>query len=223
MKIEKSETFIVGTFLAIAGGFLDGYTFICRGGIFANAQTGNMIFSALSLTSGDFYMALFYVLPVIFFAFGVFISEFMKVRYSDAKKISWQQISLVLEIIVLIVVSFIPSDDLNVWVNISIAIVCGIQVQSFRKLHGNAYATTMCTGNLRSASECMFYGFIQKDEQMKRKAFLYFCIIFIFLLGVLIGAFATYVLNEHSIIIAAIILAFPLIYIHNFSADKSQI
>ena len=37
-EIQLSESFSVAIVLAIAGGFLDAYTFICRGGVFANAQ-----------------------------------------------------------------------------------------------------------------------------------------------------------------------------------------
>ena len=36
-----SETFALGALLAAAGGFLDAYTYLLRGGVFANAQTGN--------------------------------------------------------------------------------------------------------------------------------------------------------------------------------------
>ena len=46
MKIrlkKASESYIVGVLLAIAGGFLDVYTYISRGGVFANAQTGNIV------------------------------------------------------------------------------------------------------------------------------------------------------------------------------------
>ena len=39
---QMSETFRVGALLACVGGFLDAYTFLCRGGVFANAQTGNL-------------------------------------------------------------------------------------------------------------------------------------------------------------------------------------
>ncbi|MEF9840560.1 MAG: DUF1275 family protein, partial [Lachnospiraceae bacterium] len=38
-----SETFLIGAILAMVGGFLDAYTYLCRGGVFANAQTGNLV------------------------------------------------------------------------------------------------------------------------------------------------------------------------------------
>ena len=35
----------------------------------------------------------------------------------------------------------------------SISFVCAMQVETFRKVRGSAFATTMCTGNLRSGTE----------------------------------------------------------------------
>ena len=43
MKKQTSETIELGIFLALAGGFMDAYSYICRGGVFANAQTGNIL------------------------------------------------------------------------------------------------------------------------------------------------------------------------------------
>ena len=47
-NIQMSETILIGTLLALAGGFLDAYTYICRGGVFANAQTGNIVLFSIS-------------------------------------------------------------------------------------------------------------------------------------------------------------------------------
>lgn len=37
---QMSETFRLGALLTVVGGFLDTYTYLSRGGVFANAQTG---------------------------------------------------------------------------------------------------------------------------------------------------------------------------------------
>ncbi len=47
MKKQMSDTIRVGLLLAIVGGFLDAYTYLCRGQVFANAQTGNMVYLEL--------------------------------------------------------------------------------------------------------------------------------------------------------------------------------
>lgn len=79
-KTPVFERFEVGLFLSLIGGFLDAYTFVARGGVFANAQTGNIILFALNLCQGNFFSALKYVVPIAFFVVGVIISEFILSR-----------------------------------------------------------------------------------------------------------------------------------------------
>ena len=40
---QMSESLVLGLLLAVSGGFFDAYTYLCRGGVFANAQTGNIV------------------------------------------------------------------------------------------------------------------------------------------------------------------------------------
>ena len=39
----------MGALLAAAGGLLDAYTYLSRGGVFANAETGNMVLFGICL------------------------------------------------------------------------------------------------------------------------------------------------------------------------------
>ena len=47
-----SETVPFCMLLAIVGGFLDAYTFVGRGGVFCNAQTGNIVLLGVYLSLG---------------------------------------------------------------------------------------------------------------------------------------------------------------------------
>ena len=40
---QMSESFITAAFLSVSGGLQDAYTYIFRGKVFANAQTGNIV------------------------------------------------------------------------------------------------------------------------------------------------------------------------------------
>ena len=48
---QVSETHLLGLLLAVVGGFLDAYTYLCRGRVFANAQTGNIVLLGVNLTN----------------------------------------------------------------------------------------------------------------------------------------------------------------------------
>ena len=160
VKRQTSETIEIGIFLALAGGFMDAYSYLCRGKVFANAQTGNMLLLGIKLTEGDIKSAFKYIMPVLAFTLGIFISD--TVRYtinkgsSDNKKLlHWRQYTLLIEISLLLSVCFIPQ-EYNIVANSITSMACGMQVESFRKIHGNGIATTMCIGNLRSGTENLY-------------------------------------------------------------------
>ena len=54
----------IGFCLCFVGGFLDAYTYVSRGGVFANAQTGNLVLLALGFARGDGLSALRYLTAI---------------------------------------------------------------------------------------------------------------------------------------------------------------
>ena len=77
---QISESIAVGIFLALSGGFMDAYSYINRGKVFANAETGNIILMALKVCEGKFFEAVNYLIPIASFAVGVGICEMIKYR-----------------------------------------------------------------------------------------------------------------------------------------------
>lgn len=55
---QMSESIRLGMLLAISGGFMDAYSYIERGHVFANAQTGNILLFGVNLSEGNFKMAI---------------------------------------------------------------------------------------------------------------------------------------------------------------------
>lgn len=50
---QMSEAFRTVLFLSLSGGLQDAYTYLGRGSVFANAQTGNIVFMGQSFFAGD--------------------------------------------------------------------------------------------------------------------------------------------------------------------------
>ena len=61
------------------------------------------------------------------------------------------------------------------------------QVQSFRKVNGFSYASTMCIGNLRSGTAALSFYLREKKPEQLRQAMYYFGIIVLFAVGAGIG------------------------------------
>lgn len=198
-----AENFKVGALLSFVGGYLDTYTYICRDGVFANAQTGNIVLMGLRLTDGEFREAVHYLIPILSFVIGVIAVELIKWRFNDDPKVHWHQLTLLVEMAILAAVGFIPNSR-NDLANILVSLTCAMQVEGFRRLNGNAYATTMCTGNLRSGSESLFNFFKSKDSTELRKALSYFCIIGIFIIGAGFGAVITRVIGLKAVFLCIV-------------------
>lgn len=81
---------------------------------------------------------------------GIIAAESVHHRFKNIEKIHWRQIVILCEIIMLFAVGFMPQ-GLNAAANALVSFVCAMQVQTFRKVRGHAYASTMCIGNMKTA------------------------------------------------------------------------
>ncbi len=185
----RHERLRVACILSMVGGFLDIYTYLFHGGVFANAVTGNIVFLGINLAEMRWENCGKYLLAVIFYALGVFVADAVCKYVSGSRQVVWHQAVLVLEICCLLAVAVIPYGGWDFAVNSTIAFVCAMQVQTFRRVRGAAFASTMCTGNLRSGTGALFNYFQQKDRAELKHALHYYLVITFFIFGVVIGVF----------------------------------
>ena len=111
---------------------------------------------AINLQKGDFGKSFNYLMPILVFTFGILFTEFIRVKFEKHRIFRWQQIVIFYQVIIMFFISFIPSGNWNIVVNMIMSFIAAIQYQGFRKIRGLAGATTMCTGNLRSGMENLF-------------------------------------------------------------------
>ena len=161
-KIQMSESIFVGVLLAFSGGLMDAYTYVFRGGVFANAQTGNLILLGINVFDGSFHNALKYLFPVLSFTCGVLLAQVFR--------------------------------------------LCGIQVQSFQKIRGNHLATTMCIGNLRTATDLLANAVHEKNAHLFRRSCLYYGVIVVFSVGAVCGNALVRAFGQYAILASPILL-----------------
>lgn len=200
-----SESLQMGVILAISGGFMDAYTYVIRGQVFANAQTGNILLFGINLSQGNFNAAVLYLYPVLAFSFGVVMADVVRHRYSGVKRIHWMQITILIEAVMLFAVGFLPQ-SLNILANCLVSFACGIQVQSFRTIKGNVISTTMCTGNLRTATQYICKFFYDKDKGLLKMGIMYFGITVIFVIGAIMGYKCVQLWQERAIMVSGALM-----------------
>ena len=212
---QMSDKFRSAVFIILSGGFQDAYTYCCRGGVFANAQTGNIVLMSAALFRGDWEAVVKYLVPVLSFLLGIFAAECVHRHFKYMEKVHWRQLIILAEIALLFAVGFLPQ-NVNTLANALVSFVCAMQVQTFRKVRGHAYASTMCIGNMRSGTEALCVYFHTHDREVLYKALTYFGVIGLFAVGAGLGALLTARLAEKGIWVSCGLLAvsFLIMFVH---------
>ena len=200
-----SESLLISAILSFSGGLQDTYTYLIRGEVFANAQTGNVVLLSRYIMTGDFKSGLHYLLPVIAFVIGIIVAEQIDYRFKYHERLHWRQIILVIQSILLVIVGILPL-SLNTLANMLVSLSCAMQVQSFRKVRGHSYASTMIIGNIRSGTESFSKFLRDKNRDMLLQSLYYYGIILVFALGAGIGSLLSNVLGIYTIWASALLL-----------------
>ncbi|MFV0552195.1 MAG: YoaK family protein [Anaerorhabdus sp.] len=202
---QVSDSLGLGLLLTLSGGFMDAYSYLFRGKVFANAQTGNILLLGINIFEGQWENTIKYLIPIIAFSIGIAIADIVRRKLKERKSIHWRQIAIITEAMILLLVGFLPQ-ELNLVANSLISLVCGLQIESFKKIRGLGAATTMCVGNLRYATEWLCEYAYTKNQDAIEKGWLYLAVILFFVFGAIIGSICIKYLGQYSIFICSMIL-----------------
>ncbi len=136
------------TLMTVAG-FFGAYTYLLRGNVFCNAQTGNVVLMGLALGAGHWSKALYYLIPISAYLFGAFVSELLPNLVKHNFLIRWDTLLIAIEILAVLVLGFIP-DSYPVQISqIMINFIASMQYNTFRQAEGVPMATTFATNHIR--------------------------------------------------------------------------
>lgn len=206
--IHTLETIYIASLLSIVGGYVDAYTYITMDGVFAYAQTGNIIFLAVNLANFEFNEAINCLFPISSFILGIWFAQCVKKMTNGKHIMEWGYIILLINTAILFIVGLFSKNFPNAAAVSLIAFISAVQMTAFNKVEGLSYVANMCTGNLKSASEHLFHFIFSKDKNAMKSGFKYLTIILFFTAGAYLGALFTNRLGYKSIWIPAGILLF---------------
>lgn len=213
-RYQTSETLPVGLLLALAGGILDAYSYLNRGQVFATAETGNLVLLGIHFSMGNWSQALHYLLPVLAYTAGVLVTELLRRRLGEEGGwLHWRQYLLLVECAVIGAVAFLPH-SLDPLANLLISFASAVQVDSFRKFNGCGCATTMCTGNLRSGTEHLFFWLSHRERDAMSKVRLYYGLILSFVVGAVISGLLSPLFHARTVLAAMLplLIAFGMMF-----------
>lgn len=208
---DRTRTLWFALLLTITNGFMDAHTYYVRGGVFANVQTGNVIFFAIDMSEREVAAALAHVWPILAFMVGVAVAAHIKSGRTErwvSHPLRW---AMAVQVAALVVIGFVPVTVAHQYVTVPIAFLAAVQMGLFRTIGDLAYLPVATTGNLMRFVESAFDGLAEQSAAARRACGIYGTLIVGFTGGALIGAFASRAWSAHAIWLAAGLLAVTLV------------
>ena len=212
--------------LAASGGYLDSFTFLGHGGVFANAQTGNVVLLGVYAATRHWGQALSHLPPLAAFAIGVFVAETLHLPHME-RLVRHRPVraSLAVEIVVLTVIATLPRDFPDTGIVLSVAFVAALQSTTFRKLRRWSVTTVMTTGNLRTATIGLYQSLVRHTPGAAEQSRCFFAVVLAFLIGAAVGALITAAWHNLACCVPAAVMLFCLglfVYDEARAADPDE-
>ncbi|MBN2628882.1 MAG: DUF1275 domain-containing protein [Spirochaetales bacterium] len=199
--------------LMVLGGIFDAYAYLLLDGSFASMQTGNAVFLIFSLARGEWAMIPRYILPLISFSLGIFVSRHIRIKGVSLPGSRRIGAVLLCEGMLLTLIGIGGEGMNHRIIAVLIAFLAALQVSTFDRVRGASYASTMITGNLRLAMENLHGRLMTGDREGGERARIYGMLILFFSLGVFLGAEGVRLAGIRSILICLPLLGGIYLYI----------
>ena len=146
LMCERDWIYFVLIFVA---GFLGAFTYVLRGGVFCNAQTGNVVLLGMELGKGDWSGALYYLIPIGAYILGAVVSELLPNPVKHRLAVRWDTLLIAVEMLVIVMLGFVPESAPVQISQVAVNFIASMQYNTFRQAEGVAVATTFVTNHIR--------------------------------------------------------------------------
>lgn len=219
-SFPREEALLIACLLALTGGYLEAYTWIVHR-VFANAQTANLVFLWVYVTSGEWKEADRFILPLLAFVVGVVLACWL--RWFAPQQAA--RVSVLIEIVCLFIVAILHNRLPGVAGTLGISLVAAFQTVSFPRVEGWAYSSVMATSNFRHTIEGLFAAATSSSGSVPtpfRRPYVFGMTCAAFGAGAAIGAVVTEMTRAYSLFIPVILLAIVLLRCETGSAEPGQ-
>lgn len=196
---QHSDSLFIGIILFFIGGFQNVYTYLNCGKIFANLQTGNMMWMAVALAEKDILGAARYLIPLGSFCLGCVIGALVDTKCKYNFKMHWRTIVLIIKMIITIIASLLAA---------LITFNSALSLQGFKNVCNRSLPAMMMIGNLRKAVDHLTKYSINHDKEDLKEGMLIWMLLFTFIFGAYISAILSdYFMNNTILFIVPLYLS----------------
>ena len=177
------------------------YSYYLKGGVFANAETANMLLLALGLAGMDWNAVVSVLIPILTFFVGSFISQVLLMRLGEKR---WVPLLLAISILMLAFLAILPGDTPYTIFHVGIAFIGSMQFNTFREARGVAMSTLFCTAHLRGCAASLASAVVDDDKKALKKTGYHGGLIATFILGAFLCAKLSQLTGTRTIAFAII-------------------
>ena len=200
---QRYHTFVL---LMLSGGFMGAYSYFLKGGVFANAETANLLILALNIAELNPEGIISVLYPISAFFIGTFFSQ----MFIEKLGRRWIPTLLIAEIIALISLSLLPSETPDRVFHVVIAVLSSMQFNTFRKARGVAMSTLFCTAHLRGFGASLYSAIADRKGEELKKSLYHGGLIMTFLAGGISCSLISKSLGGYTIALSSLPLLFVL-------------
>ena len=174
--------------LMMIAGFFGAYTYLLRGNVFCNAQTGNVVLMGMAFGLGKWKEGFYYLIPISAYILGAFVSELLPNTVKKYLPIRWDTLLIAIEMAAVLLLGMLPETAPVQISQITINFIASMQYNTFRQAEGIPVATTFATNHIRQIGVGLAKSVQKKnDEKQDRKFHEHLAMLLYFAGGVLMG------------------------------------
>lgn len=174
----------LGMAVICAGGFMDAYSYLLHGKVFATGQTGNIVLLSLNLAQGSWPGVLHYLVSILAFVTGIMLSKFVLVSVHKGNSRHMQRTVAIFEALAFVVIALLPPGVPDLLVNVTISFCAALSFENFRTFGTKSvYSSVFCTGNLRSLGETLYDGLFTGNRHELHRSMRYAALVLSFCFG----------------------------------------
>lgn len=204
----KKSNVLTSALLCFAGGSMNGYSFVMRGGILAAAQTSNLLRVTVYLSEYRWYEMFIRLVPICCFLSGAYLAHYLYDRIFNENDAEWEKYLLSAQAAAFFFLGFAGKDIPDICVNSSISFLAAMLYTTFRSVEkGTPVSTVFSTGNMRSLADNLYMGFGRKDALAKKRSAIYLIMLVSFAAGVFcVHALCTWITYKACWLVSAALL-----------------
>lgn len=201
-----SQRYHIFVLLMLSGGFMGAYSYFLKGGVFANAETANLLILAFNIAELNTEGIISVLYPISAFFIGTFFSQ----MFIEKLGRRWIPTLLIVEIMALISLSLLPSETPDRVFHVVIAVLSSMQFNTFRKARGVAMSTLFCTAHLRGFGASLYSAIADRKGEELKKSLYHGGLIMTFLAGGISCSLISKSLGGYTIALSSLPLLFVL-------------